>query len=163
MADTNDSPTPIPSIRTENFRATATAFSQLTAVVGGFSITILVLVLGSSTLGSHKTARDWTVGLLLLAAVAYITASGLLANSMNVDLFMALNEKREKQGKPRFNISSTQQGAFDSGITLFYIGNILLLVAIFIVVYQASLLVGLIASILTFFILAIFVIWNLFP
>ena len=71
MTDTDDNFAQTPSANTEktgaeNFRATATAFSQLTGVLGGFSITILVLVLNPSLLGAHKTARDWTIGLLLL-------------------------------------------------------------------------------------------------
>jgi hypothetical protein len=144
MTDTNDNPAQAPLTGAENFRATATAFSQLTGVLGGFSITILVLVLDSSLLGAHKTARDWTVGLLLLAAVAYISSSGLLANSMNVDTFMELAKRR---GRPQSDVSSIQQGGFSAGIAFFLIGNILLAAAIFITIYQASPLVGLIGLI----------------
>jgi hypothetical protein len=147
MTDMNDSPARTPSTYTENSRATATAFSQLTSVLGGFSITILVLVLGSSPLGSHKTARDWTVGLLLLAAVTYIASSAFLANSMNADTFMTLNKIREKKGKPQRDVVSTQQGTFTLGIRLFHIGNFFLAAAIFITVYQTSLRLGIIASI----------------
>ena len=158
MTDTNDSSAQTLPNYTENTRATATAFSQLTGVLGGFSITILVLVLGSSPLSTHKTARDWTVGLLLLAAVAYISSSGLLANSMNADTFTLIAARRHK---PPSYVSSTQQGAFGIGIALFHIGNIFLAAAVFIIVYQTSLWVGIIASIVIVLIVIIVVIINL--
>jgi hypothetical protein len=159
MTDTNDSSAQTPPTYTENSRATATAFSQLGGVLGGFSIAILVLVLGSSPLGSHKTARDWTVGLLLLAAVAYISSSGLLANSMNADTFMAIAKRRNY---PQSFVSSTQKVAFRNGIALFHIGNIFVSAAIFIIVYQTSLWVGIIVSIVIVFVVIIVVIINIF-
>jgi hypothetical protein len=122
----------------EDFRATATAFSQLTGVLGGFSMTILVLILG--LLEENKTARDWTVALLLLAATAYIFSSGILANSMNVGVAAKwTNHPKE--------IRSFQRRVFRSGIGLFHIGNTFLPVAIVITVYQESLWIGLVASI----------------
>jgi hypothetical protein len=62
----------------DDFRATAAAFSQLTGVLGGFCITVLVLVLDSTSLSESKTAQDWVVGLLLFAALFYIYSSGIL-------------------------------------------------------------------------------------
>jgi hypothetical protein len=122
----------------EDFRATATAFSQLTGVLGGFSMTILVLIL--ALLEENKTARDWTVALLLLAATAYIFSSGVLANSMNVGAFAKWNFHPKE-------IRSVQQRVFRFGIGLFHIGNTFLPVAIVITVYQESLWIGLVASI----------------
>lgn len=121
----------------EDFRAKATAFSQLTGVLGGFSLTILVLVLG---LDENKTARDWTVGLLLLAATAYIFASGYLANSMNVGALA------KRQGDRR-KIRAFQGTVFNIGIGMFHTGNVLLPIAILITVSEESLRVGLAASI----------------
>src|SRR5580700_8476583 len=88
----------------------------------------------------NKTARDWTVGLLLIAATAYIYAAGLLANSMNVG---ALAKGRVD----RRAIRSSQQDAFNAGIVIFHIGNTFLPIGIVITVYQESLWVGLAASI----------------
>jgi hypothetical protein len=47
MADISDDVERLPTYpeTMEDFRATATAFSQLTGVLGGFSMTILVLIL----------------------------------------------------------------------------------------------------------------------
>jgi hypothetical protein len=158
MSNTNDGLAQTPLKNMENFRATATAFAQLTGVLGGFSITILVLVLSATSLESHKTARDWTVGLLLFAAVTYISSSGLLANSMNRDAFLVL---AKKWGKPQSDVFLIQQQAFNNGIMLFHAGNILLSAAIFIIVYQASLLVGIVVSIVIVFVVIIVVIINI--
>jgi hypothetical protein len=122
----------------EDFRASATAFSQLAGVLGGFSLTILVLVL--TLVNENKAARDWTVGLLLIAATAYIYAAGILANSMNVG---ALAKGRID----RRAIRSSQQDAFNAGIIIFHTGNTFLPIGITITIYQESLWVGLAASI----------------
>lgn len=125
----------------DDFRATATAFSQLTGVLGGFSMTILVLVLGF--IGENKLSRDWTVALLLVAATAYIFAAGILANCMNVGVLATL-------GKGRIPVFQLQLRAFSTGIRLFHLGNVFLPIAIVVTVYQESLLIGLIASIVIF-------------
>jgi len=138
----------------DDFRATATAFSQLTGVLGGFSMTILVLVLGLTE--ENKNARDWTVALLLIAATAYILGAGLLANCMNVGVLARLNNTSS-----RTTIFQIQRNGFNSGIILFHIGNFFLPIAIIITVYQESLLVGLIASIVIFLLASIVVFGNL--
>jgi hypothetical protein len=123
----------------EDFRAKATAFSQLTGVLGGFSMTILVLVIG--LLGENKTARDWTVALLLLAATAYIYASGILANSMNAGVF--------SRGRIHIReVRIAQRRVFNHGIGAFHIGNFFLPVAVVITVYQEALWIGLAASVI---------------
>jgi hypothetical protein len=144
--------TPRPPETMDDFRATATAFSQLTGVLGGFSMTILVLVLGLTE--ERKTARDWTVGLLLIAAVSYIVSSGFLANCMNVGVFSRWSNNPKE-------IFKVQRRGFNNGITLFHIGNIFLPTAVFVTVYQESLLIGLIASIVILLLAAYFVIGNL--
>jgi hypothetical protein len=155
MTDTTDDlvRTPRHPETMDDFRATATAFSQLTGVLGGFSMTILVLVLGLA--GENKTARDWTVALLLVTATAYIFAAGLLANCMNVGVFAKLSNTNS-----RIAIFQIQRSAFSNGILLFHVGNFFLPIAIVITVYQESLLVGLIASIAIFLLAAIVVIGN---
>lgn len=123
----------------EDFRATATAFSQLTGVLGGFSITILVLILSFSS--DHKAARDWSVALLLLAGTSYIYGSGTFANSMNV---RALAWPSMNPGE----IHSIQQNVFRTGLWGFHIGNVFLPAAIVIIIYQESLWIGVAASII---------------
>lgn len=148
--------TPRPPETMDDFRATATAFSQLTGVLGGFSITILVLVLGFTQEQESKTARDWTVGLILIAAVSYIVASGYLANCMNVGVISKSNRNPDQ-------IFEIQREGFSIGIKLFHVGNTLLPIAIFVTVYQESLLMGIIASIGMLLLAAYFIILNFGP
>ncbi len=153
MTETSDEPnrTSRAAEAMDDFRATATAFSQLTGVLGGFSMTILVLVLTLSNEG--KGARDWTVALLLIGAMAYICAAGILANSMNAGRFARLSRNSR-------TVLQYQHDAFNIGIMLFHIGNIFLPIAIVVTVYQESLLVGLIASIAIFLLTMLIVVGN---
>ena len=123
----------------EDFRATATAFSQLSGVLGGFSITILVLIL--SFLSENKVARDWSAALLLLAGTSYIYGSGMFANSMNVGALSRISRH------PR-EVRSIQNRVFWTGLWGFHMGNVFLPAAIVITVYQESLWVGVAASII---------------
>jgi hypothetical protein len=125
----------------DDFRATATAFSQLTGVLGGFSMTILVLVLGFA--GGNKSERDWAAGLLLIAGTAYIVSSAHLANCMNVGIFSRFSHHRDE-------IFKIQSSTFSFGIMLFHLGNVFLPAAIIVIVYQESLVVGLVASAVVF-------------
>jgi hypothetical protein len=127
----------------EDFRATAMAFSQLAGVLGGFSITILVLVL--SFLSKNKDASDWSVALLLLASTSYIYGSGMFANSMNVRAIA-------RTSRHPADIDSVQVSTFRSGLWGFHIGNVLLPVAIVIIVFQESLWIGVVASIMMCFV-----------
>ena len=158
MSQMNENPIQDPLAYIEDFRASATAFSQLTGVLGGFSMTILVLVLDSSLLESHKSARDWIAGLLLLAAAIYICASGLLANSMNVGAFRFVAMRHG--GSPK-GIFRAQQRAFNVGIGLFHAGNVLLSSGMVVTVYQASLPVGSVASVAIFLTAALVVSVNI--
>ena len=114
-------------------------------------MTILVLVLG--LIGENKVSRDWTVALLLVAATAYIFAAGLPANCMNVGVLATLSKRRI----PVFQI---QLRVFSTGISLFHLGNVFLPIAIVVTVYQESLLIGLIASIVIFLMTLIIVVEN---
>lgn len=78
---------------------------------------------------------------------------------MNADTFKLIAKRRNKP--PSF-VSSTQQVAFSTGIVLFHIGNIFLAAAVFIIVYQTSLWVGIIASVVIVLIVIIVVIVNIF-
>lgn len=136
----------------EDFRASATAFSQLTGVLGGFSMTILVLVL--SLVQENKTARDWSAALLLLAATSYIYASGILANSMNVDALAQVASNSE-------SMRNFQNRIFTRGVIAFHTGNVLLPVAIVVTLYQESLWVGVAASIIMCLVAALVVNENI--
>ncbi len=116
----------------EDFRATATAFSQLSGVLGGFGFTILVLVLSPDFLKNSSTAKDWVIGLLLLAALAYVISSSFLANSMN-SLFIKRAELR--------------RSVFDLGLILSNIAHVILAVSLTVLVYQFSSTVALIAAV----------------
>ncbi len=127
--DPNQPAEPFPA---EDFRATATAFSQLAGVLGGFCFTILVLVLSPDFLEGSE-AKDWILGLLLLAAIAYILSSSMLANSMNALVLKTLRSRRR---------------VFLIGIFLSNLGHILLSVTITLLVYQFSSTVGVIAAVI---------------
>lgn len=116
----------------DDFRATAAAFSQVSGLLGGFSITILVLVLPKDFL-QGQAAKDWIVGLLLLTAFLYVASASFLANSLNA-LVLKIIEARKR--------------AFTFGIVLFHFANLLLGSTLAVLVYQFSFLVGLIAMIL---------------
>lgn len=117
----------------DDFRATATAFSQVTGLLGGFSITILILVLPRDFLSDQLNAKNWIVGLLLLAASFYVYSASIFANSMNA---MALR---------KFGV---RKMAFNHAVVTFHLSNILLGSAVFVLVYQFSFLVGFIAMII---------------
>jgi hypothetical protein len=129
----------------DDLRGAASAFSQLTGVLGGFSITVLVLVLDSNTLANHSLAQDIVVALLLLGAMCFIFSSGVLANSINGARL------RRKAAAGGIQVSSgeihrRQLRIFSFGIRGFHVGNILLAIALLLTVYQYSLTVGLIST-----------------
>jgi len=111
----------------DDFQATSTAFSQAAGVLGGFSMTIFVLVLPPDFLKDHSNPKDWIVGLILLAAFLYVAACLLIANSMNSRVLKA----RVSQ----FRVSSL-------GIKLLHLVNISLAAALTTLVWQFSLIVG---------------------
>jgi hypothetical protein len=117
----------------DDFRATATAFSQVSGLLGGFSITILVLALSKDFLTNQPALKDWIIGLLLFAAFIYVASASFLANSMN-----ALVLKKFE----------TRKQTFSFAIGLFHLANLLLGATMIILVYQFSSTVGLIALII---------------
>ena len=116
----------------EDFRATATAFSALSGVLGGFCFTILVLVLSPDFLNKNVEVKDWALGLLLMAALSYVVSASFLANSMNAPLVKSLNLRKR---------------IFDVGVLLQNIAHILLGSTLTLLVYQFSSTVGTIAAI----------------
>jgi hypothetical protein len=129
-----------PPASIDDFRACSAAFSQLTGVLGGFCITVLVLVLDSSTLGRNEFAQDWIVGLILFVAMSYIFSSGVLANSMNA---VGFQRRFKVMGEPPGRLYTLQRNIFAAGLFWFHVGNVLLTVSLLILVLQYSLKIGL--------------------
>ncbi|MGE5141165.1 MAG: hypothetical protein ACM3JD_16980 [Rudaea sp.] len=116
----------------DDFRASATAFSQLSGILGGFCFTILVLVLSPDFLKNNSTAKDWITGLLLLTALSYVVSSSFLANSMN-SLFI-------KKAKHRRRV-------FDVGLILSNVAHVLLAFSLAVLVFQFSSIVAWVAAV----------------
>src|ERR1700754_38926 len=117
----NEGPPGASSDPKEDFRASAASFSQLTGVLGGFCITVLVLALDSDQLGSHRQARDWISGLIIFAALSYIFSSGVLANSLNSAV---IRDRMGPEALDEREVFSTQRSFFRFGIALFILGNL---------------------------------------
>ncbi|ACC84430.1 hypothetical protein GNF10_00575 [Nostoc sp. UCD121] len=100
---------------------TAGAFSSVSGVLGGFSITLVVLALTPGTIASNS-GKDWIVALVLLSAGLYIYSSGIFANSISY--------KDEK----------VKQKVFKSALVLFHLSNLLLSVGLLLLTFQFPLL-----------------------
>lgn len=140
----------------DDFRAMATAFSVLNGVLGGFCITILVVSIDSDSLKENPSAQDWVIGLVLLAAMAFIYASGILANSMN---YSAARRHLGGGGQPRSKVLDVQRGFYNHGILAFQLGNFLLATVMVLIVYLHSWIVGVIA-VTAIAILVLFVVFR---
>ncbi len=138
--NTDTSPEPVPA---EDFRATASAFSQLSGVLGGFCFTILVLVLSPDFMKESRDVKDWVLGLLLLASFCYIMSASFLANSTNVMFVKSMGLRRR---------------IFDAGILISNSAHILLASTLTILVAQVSATVGMIAAVL----IVLYVLFNAF-
>ena len=140
----NEGPPGASSDPKEDFRASAASFSQLSGVLRGFCITVLVLALDSNQLGSHRQARDWISGLIIFAALSYIFSSGVLANSLNSAV---IRDRMGPEALDEREVFSTQRSFFRFGIALFILGNLPLGATVVLIAYQFSLKVGLAASV----------------
>ena len=116
----------------EDFRATASAFSELSGVLGGFCFTILVLVLSPDFLRNNSGVKDWALGLLLMAAFSHVVSASLLANSMNAPLLKSLRLRKR---------------SFDIGVLWQNIAHILLARTLTLLVYQFSATLGTLAAV----------------
>lgn len=99
------------------------AFSQVSGLLGGFSLTIMTLIL--SRLDIESKLRDWTVAIFLLAAGVYIFAAGILANTI-----------------------FKEQVAFDTGLLLFHLANLCLVIGLALFVFQLKLRVAMIVALI---------------
>jgi hypothetical protein len=148
MNDANSSSIDPPDFPAEYFRSTAAAFSQVAGVLGGFCITVLVLVLPPEFLKENPSTKDWVIGLLLLAVFSYIASASILANSMNAPL-------------PWMKTLEARINAFSWGISLFHSGNLLLAVVLLLLVYSVSRTVGFIAIVIVLALTVIVILRNI--
>lgn len=119
-------------IREKDASPAAAAFSSVTGVLGGFSITIVVLALTPGTIASNSS-KDWIVSLVLLSAGLYIYSSGIFANSISFE---------EKKVKYR---------VFKSALLLFHLSNLLLSTGLLLLTFQFPLFVARIVAIIIAF------------
>lgn len=103
--------------RESDVSPTASAFSSVSGVLGGFSITLVVLGLTPGMISNDKT-KDLIVALVLLSAGLYIYASTIFAN--------AISYKKEQ----------VKQRVFKSGLVLFHLSNLCLSLGILIFTFQ---------------------------
>jgi len=114
---------PISTRRVKDISSAAAAFSQVTGILGGFGVTIVVLALSPGTL-PNSNGKDWIVGVVLLGATIYITSSGILANAMT------------------FEDQRMSSAAFNLGIFLFHLGNLALCIGILLTTFQITMFVS---------------------
>lgn len=94
-------------IREKDASPAAAAFSSVTGVLGGFSITIVVLALTPGTIASNSS-KDWIASLVLLSAGLYLYSSDIFANSISFE-----------DKKVKYKI-------FNFALLLFHLSNLLL-------------------------------------
>ena len=70
--------------REEDASPAAAAFSSVSGVLGGFSMTLVVLALSPQVISSD-ISKDWIVATILLSAGLYIYASSIFANAMSFE------------------------------------------------------------------------------
>ena len=95
------------------------AFFQVSGLLGGFCVTILVLALTPSVFPTGANI-DWLTATLLLASGVFIASAGILANAQNT---LVLEHR-------------VRLAAFAWGIVLFHVANMLLSVAFILIAYQ---------------------------
>jgi hypothetical protein len=103
--------------RESDTSSAAAAFSSVAGVLGGFSITIVVLALTPGTIVSDS-GKDWVVGLVLLSAGLYIYSAGIFANSIS------------------FLTKKTKHAVFNVALILFHVSNLLLSVGVLLLTFQ---------------------------
>ncbi len=119
--------------REKDASAAAAAFSQVSGILGGFSVTIVVLALSPSVISSDG-GKDLVVGIVLLSAGLYIYSSGIFANAVY------------------YADKTTKRIAFSSALTTFHVANISLSLGLLFLTFQFPLLIARIAAtIITFF------------
>lgn len=120
-------------VRENDASPTAGAFSSVSGVLGGFSITLVVLALTPGTIASD-IGKDWIIALVLLSAGLYIYSSSIFANSISY-----------KDQKVKYRV-------FKSALVLFHLSNLFLSAGILLLTFQFPLFVArIVAIIIAFF------------
>lgn len=128
--------------RESDTSSAAAAFSSVAGVLGGFSITIVVLALTPGTIVSDS-GKDWIVGLVLLSAGLYIYSAGIFANSIS------------------FVAKKTKYTVFNVALVLFHLSNLLLSVGVLLLAFQFPLHVTRVAAVIITFFALIVVLSNI--
>jgi hypothetical protein len=113
--------------REEDASPAAAAFSSVSGVLGGFSMTLVVLALSPQVISSD-IGKDWIVAIILLSAGLYIYASGIFANAIS------------------FKDKAVKYHVFNSALTSFHIANLLSSLGLLLLTFQFNLLVAKIAA-----------------
>lgn len=119
-------------IREKDASPAAAAFSSVAGVLGGFSITIVILALTPGSIASNS-GKDWIVASVLLSAGLYIYSSGIFANSISFE---------DKKVKYR---------VFNSALAFFHLSNLLLSIGILLLTFQFPLFLARIVAIVIVF------------
>ncbi|NEQ37894.1 MAG: hypothetical protein F6K40_17160 [Okeania sp. SIO3I5] len=126
--------------REQNLSQSASAFSSVSGVLGGFSITILVLCLTPKII-TINSQKDWIVSLILISATFYIYSSGIFANSTS------------------FKEKDKNRNVFNFGLVIFHSSNYILSSGILLLTFQFELfilrLVAIFITILSFLVMTI--------
>lgn len=130
--------------RNGDLTAAAGAFTQVTGVLGGFAITMIVLLLSNNSAQSD-VLYDGIIALLLAAAFIYIMASGVFANATSYD------------------DPAVVDAVYNAAVRYFHIANLVPVISLFLLVARTagilSILVGLLILLRTIQVAVV----NLFP
>ena len=113
--------------REEDASPAAAAFSSVSGVLGGFSMTLVVLALSPQVISSD-ISKDWIVATILLSAGLYIYASSIFANAMS------------------FEDRAVKYHVFNSALKSFHIANLLSSLGLLLLTVQFQLLMARIAA-----------------
>jgi hypothetical protein len=113
--------------REEDASPAAAAFSSVSGVLGGFSMTLVVLALSPQVISSD-IGKDWIVAIILLSAGLYIYASGIFANAIS------------------FKDKVVKYHVFNSALASFHIANLLSSLGLLLLTFQFHLLIAKIAA-----------------
>jgi hypothetical protein len=112
--------------RTDDMRPAAGAFTQVAGALGGFAITIMVLLLSNRD-AAKDLLSDVTVAVLLLAGFGYIFSSSVFANSTT------------------YRSNTTVNGVFNVGVSYFHVANMLLAFGLLLLLIRST---GLVSTII---------------
>jgi hypothetical protein len=113
----------------EDISSTSSAFSQVAGILGGFSVTLVVLALSPGVISSNF-GKDWVIGLILFSASLYILSSSYFANAISYE---------DKIIKTKIYVFT---------LRFFHLSNFLLSIGLLIFIFQFSLVISKIVAVL---------------